>query len=230
MIVLPLTGSLIKGQSSESFPDGSGVLIVDELGPPNEYAMPSSIVEIVNDSGMQVVYVSDLTIEQFNSLASLHYRLIIFRVHSGPDSIGMRQKYSTWLYIDDQLNDEVGAIRLQKGEVAMTVTAKFVANKMSGTFPRSPIVLIEGCGTLADTGLAEAFMKRGAVAFVGWDGTVTLSHADIVTEKVLEKLLVKKETLGNSITESMKEAGADPFTGARLSYYPLSASSVSYGN
>src|SRR5207249_11005977 len=111
----------------------------------------------------------------------------------------MRQKYSTWLYIDDQLNDEVGAIRLQKGEVAMTVTAKFVANKMSGTFPRSPIVLIEGCGTLAGTGLAEAFMKRGAVAFVGWDGTVTLSNADIVTERGVETVLVEEVTRTNTM-------------------------------
>ena len=63
---------------------------------------------------------------------------------------------------------------------------------------------------------------------VGWDKPVTLSQADQVTERVLEKFLLYGRTLGNSVSESMRELGPDPLTGASLKYYPPSAYSVSY--
>ena len=230
MIVLPITGSFTRGQSSDSIPDGSGVLIVDELGPPNGYPMPSSIIDTIKASGIQVVHISGLTVGGFRSLSSLHYQLILLRVHSAADAIAMSQTYSTFSYVGEQLNDGVGAMTLSHGVVAFTVTSKFVANEMSGTFRSSSIVMFEGCSSLADTRLAEAFIKRGAGAFVGWEGGATLYHADLVSVRVIEKLLVEKEALGRSVTEIMEEVGPDPVTGASLSYYPSSASSISMAN
>lgn len=237
MVVLSIAVSSRMGETSVSFPhgsgvsfpDGSGVLIVDELGPEGQ-PMPSSTTDLIKTSGTPEVYVSGLSVDQFSSLASLHYRLILLRVHSGPDSVAMVEEYSYWTHVYGQLNNDVGAMRLAEGKIVFTVTPGFLRDEMRGNFEHSPIVIVEGCAALSDAELAQAFIGRGAGAFIGWDRTVTLYHADLVTGRVLEKLLVKNETLGNSVLESMREVGPDPLSGASLSYYPSSASSVSYGN
>ena len=228
MIVLPIAISYTRVQTDSSLPDGTDVLIVDDLGLPNEYRMPTSITDLIKSSRTQVEYVSGLTIEQFSSLASLDYRLIILRVHSGPDAISMDQKYTSSAYVPQQLRNEVSAFRLDSGTIAFTVTPMFVQNDMNGIFRHRAIIMIEGCGALGDAGLAQAFLGRGAAALVGWDKPVTLSQADQVTERVLEKFLLYGRTLGNSVSESMRELGPDPLTGASLKYYPPSAYSVSY--
>ncbi len=232
MVLVSIAG-LIGTQFSNvpiSFPNGSGVLIIDEIGSSNGSTIPSALGGIIRSLGMQAEYVSGITIDQLASLTSLDYRLIIIRAHAGRDSIGMEQQYSYWDHSLEQLNDEVGAIRLSSGAVAFAVTPKFVTTEMKGTFEHKPIIMIEGCATLEDTALAQAFIEKGAAAFVGWNTTVTLNYADTVTGMMLGKLIFQNETLGNSVLHTMREKGPDPSTGAVLSYYPPSASSILYGS
>jgi hypothetical protein len=72
--------------------------------------------------------------------------------------------------------------------------------------------------------MAEAFVRKGAGAFVSWDDLVSTDHTDAATERLLHYLVVEKRTLSEAIAQTMAEIGPDPSYGSKLLVYPPEAS------
>ena len=75
-----------------------------------------------------------------------------------------------------------------------------------------------GCGGLFNNDMAEAFLLRGAKAFIGWDGPVTGTHTDASTSIVLNAL-THGATVKGAVELAMARLGPDPLDGGRLGYY-----------
>jgi hypothetical protein len=77
-----------------------------------------------------------------------------------------------------------------------------------------------GCDGLAGTQMAEAFTEKGAKAYIGWKETVSASHTDTATTRLLQHLIAQKETIENAVNNAMKKVTADPACENVLAYYP----------
>lgn len=73
--------------------------------------------------------------------------------------------------------------------------------------------------------MAEAFIERGAKAFVSWSQAVLASHTDLATIHLLHHLLVEKQSLKNALLQTVEDAGPDPSYGSLLLYYPINVGS-----
>jgi hypothetical protein len=80
-----------------------------------------------------------------------------------------------------------------------------------------------GCEGLTYTTMAEAFIQKGAKVCIGWNASVSVSHTDTATIKLLQHYLIEKLTLKQSIQETFKEVGLDPTYKSLLVYYPPEA-------
>jgi len=78
-----------------------------------------------------------------------------------------------------------------------------------------------GCGGALYDSMAKAFIKKGALAYFGWNERVDISHADKTTLTILHHLLIKKETIYKAIKNTMKEVGPDPIHRSTLLCYGL---------
>ncbi len=79
------------------------------------------------------------------------------------------------------------------------------------------IVIYTGCYGLTDYRLAEAFIGRGASAFIAWNGNVTWTAADNALIKTLEALLSGAQP--QDVPSLLGHDSVDPVTGSRLSAY-----------
>jgi hypothetical protein len=90
---------------------------------------------------------------------------------------------------------------------------------MKGKFNNTVIIMM-GCSGLSATNMAKAFIEKGAKAYIGWQGSITLDHSDKGTLYLLQQLLIKKQTIYNSLKNTMREIGPDPLFDIPLFYYP----------
>jgi hypothetical protein len=98
---------------------------------------------------------------------------------------------------------------------------------MKGEF-RNTIILMMGCEglgyeELTYTDMAEAFVKKGAKAYISWDGTVGINHTDKATVQLLQSLIGNKRTISEALTQTMETVGKDPAYNSTLQYYPKTA-------
>ncbi len=87
---------------------------------------------------------------------------------------------------------------------------------MRGSFNGALIVLM-GCAGLWSPTAAEAFLAKGASAFVGWTGSVTPQHTDEATERLLGHLLVDHLKPSEAVATTAAEVGPDPVYKGELS-------------
>ena len=71
--------------------------------------------------------------------------------------------------------------------------------------------------------MAEAFIDKGASAYIGWSASVTLDYVDRAILSLLDNLLIKNLALQDAVAASMFEVGFDPGYNAHAKYYPASA-------
>jgi len=134
------------------------------------------------------------------------------------------KKFSEHKY-EDELNNGLltkGYYSWKPGEFYFAITPKFIEN-LEGCFPKS-IVIAMGCNSLNKTckEMAEAFINKGAKAYIGWTGLVQPSHTDNETIKLLRMFLVKNETLNKAV----KTVESDPLYKSTMDYYPLGAGNL----
>jgi hypothetical protein len=162
------------------------------------------------------------TLDLMIDLPGMGYSMIILRSHGSgiykgnASIITVSDAYSQYQRIGDQLRDNVVAVQLD-GSAYFGLTSGFVSHVMCGQFS-STTILAMGCGT--GTGdLGQAFVKRGARAFVGWDGLVTITFTDLVFES-LAGLLLEGTSVDGAVQNATERFGPDPVYGALLSHYP----------
>jgi hypothetical protein len=79
-----------------------------------------------------------------------------------------------------------------------------------------------GCHSLNMTMMADAFLRRGAQAYVGWDYWVGSSTTDAQTLSLLHSFLVSNHTLEDAV--DLTEY--DLFFGSKMRLYPESVGDV----
>jgi hypothetical protein len=77
-----------------------------------------------------------------------------------------------------------------------------------------------GCDGLRTDATAEALVRKGAKAVVGWSGPVSPSHTDEATQRLLQHLLIDGLTVEEATAQTMAEVGPDPEYESRLLVYP----------
>jgi hypothetical protein len=206
--------------------------IVDQLGEefPNPYYNETGVVSnILKGAGFNVSYHEGNTIDVafYKGLARYNYGIIILRAHfatrEGETIVDLfsSEEFSMYRYVSERENGLLteGYYSWKPGKSYFAITPKFIEN-LEGGFPKS-IVIAMGCNSLNETckEMAEAFIKKGAKAYIGWTGSVDPSHTDNETAKLLGKFLAENKT----ISEAVDAVKPDPFYGSRMEYYPPAA-------
>lgn len=215
--------------------------IVDQasLSPAGGYSesFVKNVTETLKNEGYAVDYYAgeQVTVDFFRNLPRQNYTLIILRTHSttatqqgeklveGYLVIFTSEPYSQGKYVYEQLADRVGAVSYSAlPPYYFAITQSFVLQSMNGNFHDTTIIMT-GCDGLKNKMMAAAFIQKGAKVCIGWDKSIFFSHTDIATVYLLQHLLVGKQTIKQSVDNTMKEVGPDPVENSTLEYYPTKA-------
>ena len=226
--VFLLAGSSCWGSGSrQSNQSGRpSVALVDQLAieTPNP-----GFVQSVNSSASAAGYRFDYyppktaTVDFFVQFPRLGYSIIILRTHGAglvstdPTVIATSDEYSQSSRVTDQLLNRLTTVSVN-GTRFFALTPDFIKSSMCGRFPGT-LVLTMYCEGAQQVLLAKAFIDKGAGAYVGWNGLVTVSHTDLVFE-TLVKALLDGNTVASSVQSVTAALGADPVYGSQLRYYP----------
>jgi hypothetical protein len=209
--------------------------IVDHLSlyqpNPNFNQTASAILE---EAGFTVDYYpsEEVTVNFFRNLPKHDYGLLILRVHSGIGVVETdwvclftSERYTRSKYVNEQLAGRIMAACYQnppEPPYFFGINPDFIRLSTKGTF-QNTIVLMMGCDGLRYPTMAEAFIKKGAKAYISWDKAVSASHTDEAIIHLLRQLVIEKQTIEKAVSETNKEVGPDPLDGSILLYYPDSA-------
>jgi hypothetical protein len=223
---------------------GSGprkAAIVDQLGltQPNPDFVASA-TDILEQAGYAVDYYpgEEVTVDFYRNLPTHDYDLIILRVHSGlvrevnvdsgektmTDYVSLftaepydESKYSG---VEEIRRLGLGAGRYYEGSPRyFGVGPEFIRSTMRGTFDQATIIMM-GCDGLRSDRTAEAFLEKGAKAFVSWSGPVSASHSDAAAPRLLEKSVIEGLPVADAVAQTAAELGRDPSYGAELRVLP----------
>jgi len=172
----------------------------------------------------------DLTF--YRSLPQRAFKILIVRSHTAMEtSTGTLAVFTSeqWddekastTYLVDAMNDRIARVRVTLNSTAyFGITPNFV-KAINGNF-QDAIIIMMGCESLTNTKMAEAFIEKGARAYIGWTGLVSADHTDAATQQLLKHLIIEKKTIAIAITEVLTEVGEDPTYGSTMSYYPTQA-------
>jgi len=225
-----MIGSMVYEQPLDS--DSSlKAVIVDQLGStfPSEFFIVSA-TELLEQAGYTVDYYSsdEVTVELYRNLPTQDYRLVILRVHSAAGLLDGKcdlllftsEEFSNKKYLYEQLADQIGwAGYYEGGPIYFAIRKEFVKHCMNGRLENA-IVIMMGCDGYILPNMAKAFIEREAKFYIGWDGAVTATHTDQTTIQLLKHITEGNQTIKTALTETMKEIGPDPATGAKLRIYP----------
>jgi len=172
-----------------------------------------------------------VTVELYRNLPSHGYELIILRAHSAyiPKYLSLAiftsEPYTKKRYVYEQLRNRVASGFIepyQEGDPRyLVITDKFVRYSMKGTFDDAVIIMM-GCTGIKKCA-ANAFVQKGARAYIGWTGTVAARDTDLATIQTLRRLLVKKQPIRNAVIETMKDIKSELQYESSLLFWPIKA-------
>jgi hypothetical protein len=175
-----------------------------------------------------------VTVDFYRDLPKRDYDLLIMRTHAARyEAEGTRtdvvdlftsEPYSTEEHVDEQL---AGRLRIgiynpddpEGSPQYFSITADFVRSSMGGGFDGASVILM-GCDVLRGEALAQAFVEKGADTVIGWDQSVSASHTDAATQRLLEHLLMDGHSAEDAVIQTMAEVGPDPAYGSKFLVYP----------
>jgi hypothetical protein len=229
--------SAIPGQSNQTFVDACKK-IVEESGLTWAYYNGNKV-----------------TVNFYRNLPSCGTSLIILRVHSAimrtetgiVSTLGLFTSelysdakagttYRSDIYFDGEYHNDSLFIGYFSGENIryFAIGPKFVEERMNGKFQNTVIIMMgcEGLGynitgaRVTYTAMAEAFVKKGAKVYIGWDGSVSVNHTDQETLDLLQSLILEKRTIQGAVDE----IAADPTYESELKFYPDGAGNYAIPN
>jgi len=220
-------------QSSELSQLERKAIIVDQLSLtyPNQ-TFTEDVTQILEEEGFTVDYISgeEVTVDFYRELPNKGYKIIILRAHSAIPLNGTpivtlftSEPYDANKYTFDQLSDGVVMAHYvdKDEEIYFGVTPKFI--RMLGSKFNGAIVIHMGCDGLTYRDLGDAFIKKGAGAFISWSGPVTSQHSDTTSLNFIKHFVSERLTVERSITLTNAEIGPDPSFESRLNFYPTEA-------
>ena len=221
-------------QPTDNLASRSTAAIVDHLSltRPNQ-TFVETVTNILEEAGYIVDYYSgkEVTVNLYRNLLAYGYKLIIFRVHSssyqmqGEEIVQSEvtlftsEPYSTGKYLQEQLDEQVVPVKYLNEEQThyFGVRPGFIMSH--GKFNNTWIVMM-GCDGLTTTGMARAFVEKGAIAYVGWFGSITGNRNDPAITRLLQHLVTEKQTLRNAVTKTMVEFEPNSIDYSFLKLYP----------
>jgi len=249
LVALALAGGLVaaalvfSGVLGGSSAGPKTAAIVDQLSltSPNP-GFAEAATDLLEGARYTVDYYpgEQVTVDYYRNLPTHGYDLLILRVHSGIAeevnattgektereyvSLFTGEPYDETKYPQERhpevQNDRVGKATYYEGAPPLFgIGPEFVEHSMRGGFDKTLVILM-GCDGLRSTRTAEAFVEKGADAFVSWSRTVSADHNDAGSERLLQHLVVDGLTLGEAVAQTNAELGPDPGYGAELRVYP----------
>jgi len=82
------------------------------------------------------------------------------------------------------------------------------------------VIIMMGCAGIYIHDLADAFIDRGASAYLAWDASVLLDYVDRATLHLVDQLCTERATLREAVDSTMRVIGPDQRYDAELHYYP----------
>ena len=232
-LIVVLVGALalvlMTGGDDSAANDGvKRAVIVDQLSltQPN----PDFISETrgtLAAAGYLVDYIAgeDVTVETYRSLPDRRYDLILLRVHAGITtevnrttgertgteyvSLFTGEPYDKEKYSANQVLGLGSARYNQDSDPLFAIGPSFVDDSMQGDFGGALVVMM-GCDGLRSQRTAEAFLNRGASAFVSWTRPISASHTDTATKVLLERLVIDDLPVEEAVAQTAEEVGPDP--------------------
>ena len=190
---------------------------------PNE-TFTSTVTNLLTAAGyhVDVFRGENVTITLLKDIAG--YELIILRVHSGifwGDHflyLFSGENYTQSEYVSDQLSLSVrAALPFDENETYFALNAVFLGSSKPDSLKDTTIILM-GCNGTGDSYSVKRLLDKGAKAYVGWDGYVTLSHSDKATSTLAKALYIEKLSVKDAVDTVMKYVGADPSYKSILEY------------
>lgn len=214
------------------------IAIVDHLATQwPDQPFNETIQAILNQTGLKIDYYppKDVSVDFYRDLPKHNYKLIIFRVHSTATSdvngtppfvvFFTSELFNYQAHVSEQVDMRVVMVKFPNDEATyFGVTPRFVKDSMEGRFNDTVIVAM-GCEGLKQNTMAEAFIEKGAKAYISWNGSVSASHTDEATVSLLTHLITKRQTVEEAVAQTMREVGPDPTNNSILVFYPDGAGS-----
>ena len=174
----------------------------------------------------------EVTVDFYRHLPTLDYQLIVFRSHADRitgvwqgqeiDEVILftSEPYDDLKYLEERANKRLTIARYyEDGEPYFGISPDFVDDSMLGNFDDTVIVMM-GCEGLLSDRTAEAFVQKGANTYISWDETVSATHTDAATERLLELLLLNDLSADDAVAQTMTDIGPDPIYDSVLRAYP----------
>ncbi|MDH5459435.1 MAG: hypothetical protein OEW71_00155 [Candidatus Bathyarchaeota archaeon] len=197
-----------------------------------------TVTNLLGNLGFNVSYYGYETINVafYKELAKHDYGIIILRAHSAlrednkTVDLFTSEEYDATKYSWERKNglltkgNYTRELELE-GKFYFAITPKFIES-LEGYFPKS-VVIAMGCSSLKPEceEMAEAFIKKGAKAYVGWTEIVLPEDTDDETVRLLKMLLIENRTLADAtdgIYREYKEYGTGKIIISRMKFYPPS--------
>ena len=237
LVLLAAIGStafLLATGGGESPQGPKTAAIVDQLSlsQPNPEFI-SSARGLLAEAGYLVDYFpgEEVTVNFYRTLPQRDYDLILLRAHAGITteldvssgdrseteyvSLFTGEPYAADKYPEEQLNRLGKAFYYEGADPLFGIGPRFVEESMEGRFDDTLIVMM-GCDGLRSQRTAQAFLDRGASAFVSWSRPVSAAHTDAATERLLENLLFEGLNAAEAVDRTAAEIGPDPTYNAEL--------------
>jgi hypothetical protein len=217
--------------------------IVDHLSltMPNETFVQVTAA-ILTEANYTVDYFSGekVTVNFYRNLPMGRYKLTILRVHSALDAndepplaLFTSEPLDSMRHVNEQLTEQVQGVTFlpyRSGDKTyFGIMPKFIESSVKGEFLNCVIIAM-GCDGLRYTDMAQAFIEKGAEAYIGWNASVSASHTDTGTTQLLKHLITEKQTIEQAVENTMKEVGPDPTFNSLLTCYPLEAGEQTIDN
>jgi hypothetical protein len=238
--ILLLSGALLYFRPQETSPPKAA--IIDELSSSrltasSHYANETFITgakTLLYTHFAKVDYYSDnATVDSYQSLSSMGYKLIVWRAHSALDTSGYiaistSENNSTKDYEGQYSNGELTLCKISGDpKFYWAITPKFITETMTGKFEDTVIILMS-CNGLKEgyTKTAEAFVEKGARVFISWDDWIETYNNDDATSLLLSYLISENNTIGQAVQKIPGQLS--PLGSSQLRFFPTGNEAADY--
>ncbi len=226
----------------EQTPVNEGVTIVDLFYSTNpQFTNEVTAFLTSKDITTNTYKDTNITVDFYRQLPKYGSSLIVLRIHAGvlehdptkPTFLFTEEPYNTYEYLLEQLSEQIQSGKVDPDDSAeepvFTIGPLFVTTSMEGSFSDS-IVVMSSCLGLYTEQLAQAFIERGAKAFISWDEKVGLTHTDEAIMVLLRSLIEEGMTIREAVEKAMNDVGPDTAYNSILHFYPQEAGTIKLVN
>lgn len=245
LIIIGLVGSaltvLFVGFSNISNNNNNisnvSILYVDEVSGTVALNHSLRILKLLRDSGFNVTFIdsSNASVSVLSRELNRGYKLIILVTHGGVARINGNvivglftdEVFSPLKYVD--LVEEGylarGTPYINRSRSVFVFTPKYIYEFVNGI--KGSVILAFGCKTLYNPSMAEAFVSRGALAYVGWTDLVGIRENYYGLELFLKYTLKEGLSINDAVSRVNEYLYKEGLSGSSLLYYyPPSAGRI----